>query len=314
MSTAAVARPRKPLAEMPWQLWASQMAAVLRIEIKKTLWMRRSIWIYLLAFASAVMFGIHALTSPMGRHCSIEEDTRVLAYTFQIFYLRVGIFFGCMGLFTWLFRGEIVEKSLHYYFLSPMRRELLVAGKFLAGFITASLVFASSVLLCFIFAYGHFGANGRAFVFNGPGLGQLTSYLFVTVLACLGFGAIFLAPSDFPSGKKGDVLTVEFTVAGVACLGLNGGPAFKHNEAFSFQIATDDQAETDRYWNAIVGNGGQESMCGWCKDKWGISWQITPRVLTEAMAAGGDEAKRAFDAMMGMKKIDVAAIKAARRG
>src|SRR4030081_706429 len=122
------------------------------------------------------------------------------------------------------------------------------------------------------------------------------------------------APGDFPSGKKGDVLTVDFTVAGVPCIGLNGGPMFKHNEAFSFQIATDDQQETDRYWNAIVGNGGQESACGWCKDKWGVSWQITPRVLTEAMAAGGAEAKRAFDAMMGMKKIDVAAIKAARRG
>jgi predicted 3-demethylubiquinone-9 3-methyltransferase (glyoxalase superfamily) len=127
-------------------------------------------------------------------------------------------------------------------------------------------------------------------------------------------GAIWRAPSDFPSGKKGDVLGVEFKVAGVSCFGLNGGPAFKHNEAFSFQIATDDQAETDRYWNAIVGNGGQESACGWCKDRWGVSWQITPRVLTEAMAAGGDEAKRAFEAMMTMKKIDVAAIKAARRG
>ena len=115
-------------------------------------------------------------------------------------------------------------------------------------------------------------------------------------------------------GKAGDVLVVEFTVAGVSCIGLNGGPAFKHNEAFSFQIATDDQDETDRYWNAIVGNGGQESACGRCKDKWGVSWQITPRVLTEALAVGGDEAKRAFDAMMGMKKIDVAAIKAARRG
>ena len=111
-------------------------------------------------------------------------------------------------------------------------------------------------------------------------------------------GAIHRAPGDYPSGKKGDVLTVEFKVAGVSCIGLNGGPAFKQNEAFSFQIATDDQAETDRYWNAIVGNGGQESACGWCKDKWGMSWQITPRVLTEAMAAGGDEAKRAFDAMM----------------
>ena len=127
-------------------------------------------------------------------------------------------------------------------------------------------------------------------------------------------GAIWRAPGDYPSGKKGDVLVVEFNVAGVSCIGLNGGPQFKHNEAFSFVIATDDQAETDRYWNAIVGNGGEESACGWCKDKWGVSWQITPRVLTEAMAAGGDEAKRAFDAMMTMKKIDVAAIKAARRG
>ena len=123
--------------------------------------------------------------------------------------------------------------------------------------------------------------------------------------------AVHRAPSDFPSGKKGDVLTVDFTVCGVPCLGLNGGPAFKQSEAFSFQIATEDQAETDRYWNAIVGNGGQESACGWCKDKWGLSWQITPRVLTEAMAAGGEEAKRAFDAMMQMKKIDVAKIEAA---
>src|SRR4029434_5687237 len=127
-------------------------------------------------------------------------------------------------------------------------------------------------------------------------------------------GAVFRAPSDFPSGKKGDVLTVEFTVAGVSCIGLHGGQRVKQNEALSFQIATDNQEETDRYWNAIVGNGGQESACGWCKDKWGLSWQITPRVLTEALAAGGDEAKRAFDAMMGMKKIDVAAIKVARRG
>ena len=126
--------------------------------------------------------------------------------------------------------------------------------------------------------------------------------------------AVRHAPSDYPSGKKGDVLIVEFRVAGISCIGINGGPMFQHNEAFSFQIATDDQAETDRYWNAIVGNGGHESACGWCKDKWGISWQITPRALTEAMAAGGDEAKRAFGAMMDMKKIDVAKIEAARKG
>ncbi len=126
--------------------------------------------------------------------------------------------------------------------------------------------------------------------------------------------SVFKAPSDFPGGHAGDVLTVNFTVLGIRCFGLNGGPTFKHSEAFSFQVATDDQDETDRYWNAIVGNGGQESECGWCKDKWGLSWQITPRVLSDALAAGGDEAKRAFEAMMTMQKIDVAAIEAARKG
>ena len=127
-------------------------------------------------------------------------------------------------------------------------------------------------------------------------------------------GAIHHAPGDYPAGRQGDVLTVEFTVYGIPCMGLNGGPIFPHSEAFSFQIATDSQEETDRYWNAIVGNGGQESECGWCKDKWGLSWQITPRVLSEAMTAGGEEAKRAFAAMMTMRKIDVAAIAKARRG
>lgn len=128
-------------------------------------------------------------------------------------------------------------------------------------------------------------------------------------------GAIFHAPADNPSTDAGAVLTVQFTVLGLPCLGLNGGPVFKHNEAFSFQIATDDQAETDRYWNAIVGNGGQESQCGWCKDKWGVSWQITPRALLAAIADPDPAAaKRAFDAMMPMHKIDIAAIEAARRG
>ena len=127
-------------------------------------------------------------------------------------------------------------------------------------------------------------------------------------------GKINYAPSDYPDGKKGNALVVEFTVVGVPCIGLNGGPQFPHTEAFSFQIQTEYQAETDRYWNAIVGNGGAESECGWCKDKWGLNWQITPRTLNEAMAAGGAEGKRAFDAMMTMKKIDVARIDAARRG
>lgn len=128
-------------------------------------------------------------------------------------------------------------------------------------------------------------------------------------------GAVFYAPGDYPDGKQGNVLTVEFTVAGIPCIGLNGGPHFKQTEAFSFQIATDDQAETDRLWNAIVGNGGQASECGWCKDQWGVSWQITPRALTDGI---GDPdpavAKRVFEAMMTMQKIDIAQIEAARRG
>jgi 2-polyprenyl-6-hydroxyphenyl methylase/3-demethylubiquinone-9 3-methyltransferase len=128
-------------------------------------------------------------------------------------------------------------------------------------------------------------------------------------------GAVHRAPGDFPSGKQGDVLTVEFTVMGVACLGLNGGPAFKHNEAFSFQVATEDQTETDRYWNAIIKKGGQESACGWCKDKWGVSWQITPIALTKAYTSPDRAAaRRAFEAMMTMTKIDIATIEAAVRG
>ena len=127
--------------------------------------------------------------------------------------------------------------------------------------------------------------------------------------------AVHKAPGDYPDGKEGDVLTVDFTVMGIPCIGLNGGPHFKHDEAFSFQVATDDQEETDRYWNAIIGNGGQESDCGWCKDKWGVSWQITPRVLTEAFTSTDRAAaKRAFDAMMTMQKIDVAKIEAAVKG
>jgi predicted 3-demethylubiquinone-9 3-methyltransferase (glyoxalase superfamily) len=126
--------------------------------------------------------------------------------------------------------------------------------------------------------------------------------------------AVRKAPGDYPGGKEGDVLTVEFIVLGIPCLGINCGSVVKRSEAFSFQIATDNQEETDRYWNAIVGNGGRENVCGWCADRWGISWQITPRALTDAMAAGGDEAKRVFEAMMTMRKIDIATIEAARRG
>lgn len=126
--------------------------------------------------------------------------------------------------------------------------------------------------------------------------------------------AVTRAPADYPAGRAGDVLTVDFTVLGLPCMGLNGGPEFTHTEAFSFVVPTEDQADTDRYWDAIVGHGGQESRCGWCKDRWGVSWQITPRVLNEALAAGGDTAARAFAAMMPMRRIDVAAVEAAVRG
>jgi ABC-type transport system involved in multi-copper enzyme maturation permease subunit len=193
MSPLATAR--KFFQEASWQLWSAQLLAIVRIELKKSLWMRRSIWIYLVAFAPVVVIGGHALQSRMGRYCSLTEDTQVLAVIFQLFYLRLGIFFGCMGLFTWLFRGEIVEKSLHYYFLAPLRRELLVIGKFLAGLAAAVLTFGLSALLSFTFMYAHFGPVGRAYVFDGPGLGHLAAYLGVTLLACVGYGSLFLALS-----------------------------------------------------------------------------------------------------------------------
>ena len=149
--------------------------------------------------------------------------------------------------------------------------------------------------------------------FDHDALGAATFY--AATFPDSAVGEVHRAPGDFPGGKEGDVLTVQFTVLGIPCLGLNGGPAFPQSEAFSFQVATDDQEETDRYWNAIVGNGVQESECGWCKDKWGLSWQITPRVLTEAFNSPDRAvAKRAFDAMMTMRKIDVATIEAAVRG
>lgn len=193
MSTATATR--KPAFTDSWQLWASQLWAILRIEVRKALWMRRSIWIYVIALGPAIVIGVHALDSPLGRHCSISEDTDVLAHIFQIFYLRIAIFFGCMGLFTWLFRGDVLEKSLHYYFLSPVRREILVLGKFLAGVAGSGAIFGLGVLLSFSFMYGHFGPAGREFVFHGPGLGHLLAYLAVTLLGCLGYGSIFLALS-----------------------------------------------------------------------------------------------------------------------
>jgi ABC-type transport system involved in multi-copper enzyme maturation permease subunit len=178
------------VASYPWALWRAQLLTILRLELKRNFFKLRGFWIYILAFAPAVIIGAHAMTSS-GR-CTLEEDTTILAGIFQLFYLRLGIFFGCMGIFTRLFRGEVMEKSLHYYFLAPVRRELLVLGKFLAGVIAAIFFFSSGVLLSFIFMNGHFGETGRQYVFSGPGLEQLGWYLLVTVLACIGYGSLFL--------------------------------------------------------------------------------------------------------------------------
>jgi ABC-type transport system involved in multi-copper enzyme maturation permease subunit len=191
---SALASMRKRLNEAPWQLWGSQVLAILRIELKKNLWMRRSIWIYLLAFGPVALIGLASLESAMRGRCNISQDTQGFAIVFQTFYLRLATFFGCMGLFTWLFRGEVVEKSLHYYFLAPMRREVLIVGKFLAGLVASAGIFGTSVLLSFALVYGYCAA-GKAFVFDGPGLGHLVAYLAVTVLACLGYGSVFLALS-----------------------------------------------------------------------------------------------------------------------
>src|SRR3954469_23741303 len=182
-------------ARADWRQRFTQLLAVIRIEMGRNFFTRQAAAIYFLAFAPAVIIGLHALESPMGRRCNIAEDTEILAGIMQVFYMRLGIFFGCLGLFTWLLRGEIVQRSLHYYFLAPMRREVLVLGKYIAGALTASLIFGAATLLCFIFMYGHFGPAGQHFVFDGPGLQHLSAYLTIVVLACFGYGAIFLALS-----------------------------------------------------------------------------------------------------------------------
>ena len=194
-SSPKVATPKSAASGLPWQLWWSQLGAILQVELRKAVWMRRSIWIYMVAFAPALFIGLRVLTTSMGGQSELHDSTDILSGIFQVYYLRFAIFFGCLGLFSWLFRGEIVEKSLHYYFLSPMRRELLVVGKFLAGVLASAMVFCSAFFLCFFFMYTHSGPAGRAYVFSGPGLGQLAAYMSITLLACLGYGAVFLALS-----------------------------------------------------------------------------------------------------------------------
>ena len=178
-----------------WRKRLTQLIAVIKIELRRNFFTKHALYIYLLAFAPAVIVGIHAIDSPNGRHCNITEDTQIMAGIVGVFYMRLGIFFGCLGMFTWLFRGEIVQRSLHYYLLAPMRREVLVIGKFIAGAVTTSIIFCAGVLLCFIFMYLHFGAAGQQFVFDGPGMHHLVAYLTIATLACFGYGAIFLALS-----------------------------------------------------------------------------------------------------------------------
>jgi ABC-type transport system involved in multi-copper enzyme maturation permease subunit len=177
-----------------WRLRRVQLGTIVRLELRKTLLSLRGLWVYLLAFAPAVIIGLHALVAMASRHegHSLENDTEVLAGIVQLYYLRVGVFFGCLGIFTRLFRGEMMEKSAHYYLLAPVRRELLAAGKFLAGAIAAASSLGLGVLASFLLMYCHFGPEARAFLFTGPGLGHLGAYLLVTVLACLGYGALFL--------------------------------------------------------------------------------------------------------------------------
>lgn len=185
---------RSTLAEQPWELWTRQIAAILRMDLRKNFLSRRGIWIYLLAFAPVCLITLHAILD-RNQSGSIRLDTEVLAGIFQLFYLRFAIFFGCLGIFTWLFRGEIIEKSLHYYFLAPVKREVLLVGKFVGGLVTSATLFGLGVLLSFTMMYAHFGGAGEYYVFNGPGMGQLLAYLGVTVLACIGYGSFFLTLS-----------------------------------------------------------------------------------------------------------------------
>lgn len=188
-----MAQLRKFLAEAPWNLWTAQVATIVRIEIGRNLRHRRVIWLYVVAALPLLILPM----VPVVAHTNLEQTTQVLAFSFQNIYLRFVIFGGCVGLFSWILRGEMVQKTLHYYFLAPVRRQVLLAGKFLAGLITASIIFGLSVLLSFVLMYGHFGSEGTSYIFHGPGFGQLAGYLGVTLLACLGYGAIFATLSLF---------------------------------------------------------------------------------------------------------------------
>src|SRR6266478_56452 len=190
------ARTRQWSREQPWQLFAAQISVLVRNEVRRNLFTRRRIWIYLLALVPVLMILTHTIIDRNNiRTAQIEEDTQVLAGIVQLYYFRLGIFFACMGIFTWLFRGEMVERTLHYQFLAPVRKEVLVVGKFLAGAVISIALFEAAVFASFYLTYSRLGSTGRSYVFDGPGLSQLGGYLLVTALACLGYGAVFLALS-----------------------------------------------------------------------------------------------------------------------
>jgi len=189
------ARAQSSLQAQPWRLYASQVSVLVRNEVRRNLFTRRRIWVYLLALIPVIFISIHYILDKSRGGDQIETDTLVLAGIVQLYYFRLGIFFACMGIFTWLFRGEMVERTLHYQFLVPVRKEVLVLGKFLAGAIISIALFESAVFACFCLTYSRLGSAGRSYVFDGPGLAQLGSYLLATALACLGYGAVFLALS-----------------------------------------------------------------------------------------------------------------------
>jgi ABC-type transport system involved in multi-copper enzyme maturation permease subunit len=191
----SVARAQITLKEQPWRLFASQISVLVRTEVRRNLFTRRRIWVYLLALIPVVIILIHYFWDKNANPSQLEDDTFVLAGIVQLYYLRLGIFFACMGIFTWLFRGEMVERTLHYQFLVPVKKEVLIVGKFLAGAVISIALFETAVLACFFLTYSRLGPAGRSYVFDGPGLGQLGGYLLVTALACLGYGAVFLALS-----------------------------------------------------------------------------------------------------------------------
>jgi ABC-type transport system involved in multi-copper enzyme maturation permease subunit len=191
---ALVTRAQQWSKEQPWRLYASQISVLVRNELRRNLFTRRRIWIYLLALIPVLLILTHDIFDRSHMNPDqIEEDTQVLAGIIQFYYFRLGIFFACMAIFTWLFRGEMVERTLHYQFLVPVKREVLVVGKFLAGATIAIALFEAAIMACFALMYTRFGAAGKSYVFDGPGLGQLGSYLLATALACLGYGALFLA-------------------------------------------------------------------------------------------------------------------------